>query len=172
MSTERVKVYEEKNKGIPILYWLLPLLLLALLALWAWRSRHNAPVASTNTPAAVGASSTAGALPDLGTVHFDTDKATLTPEGQATLDRAADAMKQQPNLHLRLEGYTDSTGSTGHNDALAQERALTVEQFLMAKGIPKDRLTGQGFGEQNPVNTNATAPGKADNRRVELFQQP
>ena len=172
MSTERVKVYEEKNKGIPVLYWLLPLLLLALLALWAWRSRHNAPIASTNTPAAVGASSTAGALPDLGAVHFDTDKATLTPEGQATLTHAADVMKQQPNLHLRLEGYTDSTGTTGHNDALAQERALTVEQFLMAKGIPKDRLTGQGFGEQNPVNTNATAPGKADNRRVELFQQP
>ena len=81
-------------------------------------------------------------------------------------------MKQSPNLHLRLEGYTDSTGSTGHNDALAQERALTVEQFLLSQGIPKDRLTGQGFGEQNPVNTNATNTGKADNRRVELFQQP
>lgn len=172
MSTERVKVYEEKNKGVPVLYWLLPLLLLALLALWAWKSRHNAPIASTNTPAAVGASASAGALPALGTVHFDTDKATLTPDGQATLSRAADIMKQEPNLHLRLEGYTDSTGSTGHNDALAQQRALTVEQFLMAKGISKDRLTGQGFGEQNPVNTNATASGKADNRRVELFQQP
>lgn len=172
MSTERVKVYEEKNKGVPILYWLLPLLLLALLALWAWKSRHNAPVAATNTPAAVGASSSAGALPSLGSVHFDTDKATLTADGQATLTRAAELMKQSPNLHLRVEGYTDSTGSTGHNDALAQERALTVEQFLLSKGIPKDRLTGQGFGEQNPVSTNSTSAGKADNRRVELFQQP
>ncbi len=172
MSTERVKVYEEKNKGIPILYWLLPLLLLALLGLWAWKSRHNAPVAATNTPAAVGASSTAGALPSLGSVHFDTDKATLTPDGQATLSRAADLMKQSPNLHLRLEGYTDSTGSTGHNDALSQRRALTVEQFLLAKGVPADRLTGQGFGPENPVNTNSTGSGKADNRRVELFQQP
>ena len=172
MSTERVKVYEEKNKGIPILYWLLPLLLLALLALWAWKSRHNAPIAATNTPAAVGASSTAGALPALGTVHFNTDQATLTPDGEATLTRAADVMKQEPNLHLRLEGYTDSTGGAGHNDVLSQQRTTTVEQFLEAKGIPKDRLTGQGFGPANPVNTNATAPGKADNRRVELFQQP
>ncbi len=172
MATERVKVYEEKSKGTPIWYWLLPLILLALLALWAWKSRHNAPVASTDTPAAVGASSTAGALPALGTVHFDTDKATLTADGQATLTRAAQVMKQQPNLHLRLEGYTDSTGTVGHNDTLAQMRALTVEQFLMQQGISKDRLTGQGFGPSNPVDTNSTTSGKADNRRVELFQQP
>lgn len=172
MSTERVKVYEEKNKSTPAFYWLLPLLLLALLALWAWKSRHNAPIATTNTPAAVGASSSAGGLPSLGSVHFDTDKATLTPDGQATLSRAADLMKQSPNLHLRLEGYTDSTGTLGHNDALAQRRALTVEQFLLAQGIAADRLTGQGFGPENPVNTNSTGTGKADNRRVELFQQP
>lgn len=172
MAAERVKVYEEKDKNAPVWYWLLPLLLLILLALWAWKSRHNPPVASTDTPAAVGASSSAGALPVLGTVHFDTNKATLTADGQATLARAADLMKQRPNLHLRLEGYTDSDGSTGHNDALSQMRALTVEQFLMSKGIPRDRLTGQGFGPTNPVNTNSTGSGKADNRRVELFQQP
>ena len=172
MATERVKVYEEKSKATPIWYWLLPLIALLLLALWAWNQRHHAPIATTNTPAAVGASSTAGALPVLGTVHFDTDKATLTPDGQATLARAADVMKQTPNLHLRLEGYTDSSGSVGLNDALAQQRALTVQQFLIAKGIPTDRLTGQGFGPANPVNTNSTSTGKADNRRVELFQQP
>ena len=177
MSTERVKVYEEKKKGIPFLYWLIPLILLALLALWAWKSRHNAPVAATDTPAAVAApaaaaSTDAGALPVLGTVHFDTDKATLTPDGQATLTRAADVMKQNTNLHLRLEGYTDSTGNTGYNDALSQQRAATVEQFLEAKGIPRARLTGQGFGPANPVASNSTTAGKADNRRVELFQQP
>ena len=172
MSPERVKVYEEKNKGVPVLYWLLPLLLLVLLALWAWKSRHNPPVASTDTPAAVGASSSAGALPSLGTVHFDTNKATLTADGQATLSHAAEMMKKEPGLHLRLEGYTDSTGSIGQNDALAQMRALTVEQFLMQQGIPKERLTGQGFGPSNPIGANGTSSGKADNRRVELFQQP
>ena len=172
MATERVKIYEEKEKGTPIWYWLLPLILLALLALWAWNKRHNAPLATTNTPAAVMApAAAAGGLPDLGAVHFDTDKATLTADGQATLDRAADLMKQQPNLHMRLEGFTDSTGTAGHNDALSDARTATVAKYLEAKGIPAARLTGQGFGPEKPVATNSTTTGKADNRRVELFQQ-
>ena len=163
---EKVKVYEEK-KGLPIWYWLLPLLLLALLAAYLLTRHHDtAPVANTAVAAPA-----AGAFPDLGTVHFDTDKATLTPDGQATLDKAAAAMNANPKAHMRLEGYTDSTGGDTHNSTLSEQRTLTVANYLKAKGIDGSRLTGAGFGPANPVDTNATAAGKADNRRVELFSQ-
>ena len=160
---ENIKVYEEK-KGVPIWAWLLPLLLLLALLAYFLTRHHEEPVATTqSTPAA--------AFPDLGTVHFDTDKATITPEGQATLQRAAAAMKANPNAHLRLEGYTDSTGSAPHNETLADQRTNAVADYLKAQGIEGSRLTGAGFGPANPVDTNATAAGKADNRRVELFSK-
>ena len=167
---ERVKVYEEGNKkGLPIWAWLLPLLLLlALLAYFLTRHRDTAgPVATPVTQSAPAP----GAFPDLGTVHFDTDKATLTAEGTATLDKAADAMKNDPSVHLRLEGYTDATGTDPHNQTLSQQRAYTVANYLKGKGIDGSRLTGDGFAAANPVDTNATEAGKADNRRVELFSQ-
>ena len=168
---EHVKIYEEKKRGLPIWAWLIPLLL--LLALLAYFLLHrptaNAGVASP-VPAASGAT-TAGAFPDLGTVHFDTDKATLTSEGTATLQKAASALKANPNAHMRLEGYTDSTGTDPHNDTLSGQRAKTVVDFLAAQGIDRSRLTGEGFGAAKPVDTNATDQGKADNRRVELFSQ-
>ena len=165
---DRVKVYEEK-KGLPIWAWLLPLLLLLALVAYFLTRHHDAPAAvSSAAPAAAVAPA---AFPDLGTVHFDTDKATLTSDGQQTLDRAADAMKQNPNAHLRLEGYTDSTGTAPHNDTLSDQRATTVVNYLQGKGIERSRLTGEGFGAAKPVDTNATPEGKADNRRVELFSQ-
>ena len=167
---EHVKIYEEKKKGLPIWAWLLPLLLLLALLAYFLTRHHDAPAAvSDATPAA--ATAPAAAFPDLGTVHFDTDKATLTPEGQATLQRAAAAMKGNPNVHLRLEGYTDSTGTAPHNDTLSDQRAKTVVDYLQGQGIERSRLTGEGFGASKPVDTNATDQGKADNRRVELFSQ-
>ena len=175
MATEHVKVYEDGKKGgIPVWAWLLPLLL--LLALLAWfllhHRAHPTDAAVPMAPAATASSAAAtSGMPDLGAVHFDTDKATLTPDGQAMLQKAADYMKQNPNVHIRVEGYTDATGTDPHNIPLSQQRATTVEQFLVAAGIDKSRLTGEGFGPANPVDTNSTDAGKADNRRVELFQQ-
>lgn len=167
---DRVKIYEEKKKGLPIWAWLLPLLLLLALLAYFLTRKPAAPVA-TAEPVAAAPAQPAAAFPDLGTVHFDTNKATLTPEGQATLTRAAEAMKANPNIHLRLEGYTDSTGSVPHNATLSQQRAITVAEFLKGQGIDGNRLTGAGFGPTNPTDTNATSTGKADNRRVELFSQ-
>jgi outer membrane protein OmpA-like peptidoglycan-associated protein len=167
---DHVKVYEEtvKRKGIPIWAWLLPLLLLLALLVY-FLTRHPSATAS-NAPAAV-PTAQSSTFPDLGTVHFDTNQATLTPEGRATLQRAAEAMKANPNIHLRLEGYTDSTGSLPHNATLSQQRAATVANFLKSQGIDGSRLTGAGFGPAKPTDTNATESGKADNRRVELFSQ-
>ena len=167
---DRIKVYEEKSKGTPIWAWLLPLLLLAAIAAFFLLRHHNEPVATQPTPAAV-PTAASSSYPTLGTVHFDTDKATLTPDDQATLDRAADVMKSNPNAHLRVEGYTDNVGSDTHNLSLSQQRAIAVATYLKGKGIDGTRLSGQGFGENNPTDTNATSAGKADNRRVELFSQ-
>ena len=168
---DRIKVYEEKNKGMSVWTWLLPLLLLlALLAFFLLR-HHNVPATTTQaTPAAV-PTANAEAFPTLGTVHFDTDKATLTPEDQATLDRAADVLKNNPKAHLRVEGYTDNAGTDTHNMTLSQQRAIAVATYLKSKGVADDKLSGQGFGEANPADTNSTAAGQADNRRVELFSQ-
>ena len=167
---DRVKIYEEKKKGLPVWAWLLPLLLLlALLVYFLTRKPAPAPAAAA-TPVAAAPAQPA-AMPDLGTVHFNTNEATLTPDGQATLTRAADAMKANPNIHLRLEGFTDSTGSVPHNATLSQRRTITVADFLKGQGIDGSRLTGAGFGPADPAATNATAAGKADNRRVELFSQ-
>ena len=166
---ERVKVYEEKKSGLPIWAWLLPLLLLIALLAW-FLTRHKDQ--TTAAPAAVpAATATAAAFPDLGTVHFDTDSAVLTADDQASLDKAAAAMKNDPGVHMRLEGYTDSTGTDPHNLNLSQRRAMAVADYLKGKGIDSSRLTGDGFGPSNPVDTNATSTGKADNRRVELFSQ-
>ena len=173
MATGRVKVYEDgKRGGIPVWAWLLPLLILLGLLAWFLLRHHAAPTEAANPApvAATAAPATAG-MPDLGAVHFATDQATLTPEGEATLQRAAVFMKQNPAAHIRVEGYTDSTGTDPHNETLSQRRAATVEQFLQAQGIDKSRLTGEGFGPEAPVDTNATASGKAHNRRAELFQQ-
>ncbi len=163
---ERVKIYEETKKGVPIWAWLLPLLL--LLALLAFYLIHHRPAAAAADTASTAA---APAFPDLGSVRFDTDQDTLKPEGQATLQQAAAAMKANPAAHLRIEGFTDSTGSAPHNADLSERRALAAAAYLKAQGIDGSRLTGGGFGPDKPVDTNATATGKADNRRVELFSQ-
>ncbi len=165
---EKVKIYEEK-KSTPIWLWLLPLLLLLAVAAYLL-TRHKGEPAQTQAVATSPAAATS-AFPDLGMVHFAIDQATLTPEGKDTLNKAAAAMKANPNAHLRLEGYTDATGSKPHNDTLSDRRATAVADYLKALGIDGSRLTGAGFGPEKPVDTNATAAGKADNRRVELFSQ-
>lgn len=166
--TERVKIYEEggKKAGVPLWAWLLPLLLiLALLAYFLTRHR------SDNTAVTPTTTAQPAALPTLGAIHFATDKSDLSPDAKATLDQASEAMKQDHSIHLRVEGYTDSTGTAPHNDNLAGARAAAVVEYLKGKGVDNAQLTGEGFGPEKPVDTNATASGKADNRRVELFRQ-
>lgn len=169
MATERVKVYEDsKRSSVPLWAWLLPLLL--ILALLAWYLTHRSTSATPVVTTADSAPAT-GSMPSLGAVHFATDSADLTSDDQATLTQAATYMKQHPESHIRLEGYTDATGTDPHNLTLSQRRSQAVGAFLKDQGVDGSRLTGEGFGPQNPVDTNATSSGKADNRRVELFAQ-
>ena len=69
-----------------------------------------------------------------------------------------------------MAGYTDNTGSLAHNNKLSQQRAEAVMNYLISKGVPASMLTAKGYGPKFPIDTNATAAGRANNRRVVLKQ--
>jgi len=102
-------------------------------------------------------------------VNFDLDKATLRPDAKVILDEAAAILKRNPDVKVKVDGYTDSTGTKEYNQRLSESRAASVVEYLGAQGVETSRLTPRGFGEGNPVDTNKTKEGRAKNRRVELL---
>jgi outer membrane protein OmpA-like peptidoglycan-associated protein len=108
-----------------------------------------------------------------GEVLFASAKSDLLPQAQAKLSEVADVLtKQDRDSKIVVQGYTDSQGSASFNQDLSQHRADAVRTYLVAHGIASDRITAQGFGAGKPVADNATAEGRADNRRVEIVVQP
>lgn len=105
-------------------------------------------------------------LPD--GVTFDVGSSTLKPEFRATLDKVAESLIQYPDSLVDVYGHTDSTGSDAFNQTLSENRARTVMNYLITKGVPAARLRSQGFGETMPVADNGTAEGRTRNRRVEI----
>ncbi|MGO9056080.1 MAG: OmpA family protein [Candidatus Binataceae bacterium] len=101
-------------------------------------------------------------------VHFDFNKARIRADAVPILDEAADILKQHPNVNIDVNGYCDAIGSVAYNEKLSRRRASAVVSYLEGKGIAGDRLTPHGYGKTNFVATNATAEGRAQNRRVEL----
>lgn len=101
-------------------------------------------------------------------VTFETASADLTPEAQAILDGIAAALVANPEIRVRVNGHTDSTGNRDYNVTLSQNRAESVRSYLEAGGVAADRMEAQGFGPDEPVQTNATPEGRQANRRVEL----
>jgi len=103
--------------------------------------------------------------------HFAFDSAELSSEGQRALQAAIDRLRREPTLRVTVEGYTDSVGSDAYNIRLSERRALAVKDYLVRQGIEAARITARGFGKANPVASNATEAGRAENRRVELVVQ-
>lgn len=102
-------------------------------------------------------------------IHFDTGKDTIKPESKRILDEIAAVLKSHAELkRIRVEGHTDSVGSRPYNLDLSQRRANSVVRALAARGVPTGRLQAVGFGFDRPVASNATALGRAKNRRVEF----
>ena len=105
-------------------------------------------------------------LPD--GVTFDVGSYTLKPEFRATLDKVAESMIQYPNSLIDVYGHTDSTGSDAFNQTLSENRARTVANYLISRGVSAARVRSQGFGETMPVASNDTVEGRSKNRRVEI----
>jgi len=100
--------------------------------------------------------------------NFEFDKASLTREGRSKVAEAAKVLKDHSSVHVEVAGYTDSVGSDAYNQKLSERRARTVADALIDEGISPSRLTVRGYGESRPVASNATAAGRAENRRVEV----
>ena len=100
-------------------------------------------------------------------VKFATNSADLLPESSAVLDRAISTLKRYPELNVEVAGHTDSAGSDAYNLQLSARRAETVLKYLQAGGVT-NTMTSRGYGERQPIASNATDEGRQQNRRVVL----
>ncbi len=109
-----------------------------------------------------------GVVVSLSDILFDTNKATLKESAKLALAKLTGVLSVFPNLNLRIEGYTDSTGTDEINNKLSRGRAASVVEFLQSEGIAGARMTSEGYGSKYPVASNDTKEGRAKNRRVEI----
>ena len=109
-----------------------------------------------------------GMVITLGDVLFATDQARLNPEGQRTVQKLAQVLTQNPQRTVLIEGFTDSTGSSAHNQALSERRADSVQLGLLEQGIARNRIAIHGYGEAHPVAGNESTADRQLNRRVEI----
>ena len=105
-------------------------------------------------------------------ITFDTDQYAVKPEFYPTLNSVAIVLRKFDRTLIDVDGHTDSTGSLQHNQDLSQRRAESVAGFLGGQGIDQRRISAMGFGPSQPVATNATEAGRAQNRRVEIQIAP
>jgi outer membrane protein OmpA-like peptidoglycan-associated protein len=115
---------------------------------------------------------TAGqALPQrfvLSDLTFRTDSAEIDPASAHVLDDVAQVMAAHPGARIRVEGYTDNTGTREANRQLSQARAESTRAYLASKGISGDHIEAAGYGSDRPLASNDQAGGRADNRRTEI----
>ena len=102
-------------------------------------------------------------------IQFEVDKDVITGERSfMVLRQVGGILRDYPNIRVRIEGHTDSTGSARYNLRLSDSRAKAVRQWLIEFGIDPGRMTAEGRGLTEPIDTNATAAGRQRNRRVEF----
>ncbi len=103
-------------------------------------------------------------------VSFATGSAAIKPELRSVLETFANGLSKDSNgMHVRIVGHTDSKGTDAVNNPLSKERADSVKDFLTDRGVPASRVETAGRGEREPLASNETAEGRAQNRRVEIF---
>jgi outer membrane protein OmpA-like peptidoglycan-associated protein len=105
-------------------------------------------------------------------ITFDNNKATLTAAGQASVVKAAELLRRNPPMRVRIEGHTDSNGSAQANLVLSKARAQTVLNALVSLGIRADRLFAIGYGESRLKVPDTSPESRAINRRVEIVVEP
>jgi len=105
-------------------------------------------------------------------ITFATDQAQIDPSFYSTLNAVAIVLSKYNKTLIDVYGYTDSTGSANYNLGLSQRRAQSVSGYLTSQGINPRRMYVTGFGQEQPIASNATAEGRAQNRRVEIQITP
>ncbi|MGE7369520.1 OmpA family protein [Neorhizobium sp. NPDC001467] len=105
-------------------------------------------------------------------ITFATDQDQVIPPFYRTLDSVAIVLNKFGKTYIDINGHTDSTGSLQHNQGLSERRAASVANYLGSRGIDQRRISTMGFGPSQPIATNATPDGRAQNRRVEVAIAP
>lgn len=101
-------------------------------------------------------------------ITFDTDKDTIKAGSKPIIDQGVEVMKKYPELRVRVSGHTDSQGPYRHNVDLSKRRAKAVKRYMVESGIDDSRIETEGFGPDQPIDTNETAEGRGRNRRIEF----
>lgn len=101
-------------------------------------------------------------------ITFATDSSAVQPQFQPTLNEVASILAQYPKTYIDVLGHTDSDGADAYNQSLSERRARAVADYLASKGVQSARIATRGYGETQPIASNATVEGKAANRRVEI----
>ncbi len=102
-------------------------------------------------------------------ISFDTGSAAIKPQLRAVLDPFANSLRDDPGARLMIVGHTDNTGSDAVNNPLSVERAHSVRDYLVTRGVANSRVETAGRGEREPIADNSSEAGRAKNRRVEIF---
>ena len=105
-------------------------------------------------------------------ITFATDQDAVMPQFYSTLNSVAIVLRKFDRTLIDINGHTDSTGSLQHNQALSERRAMSVAGYLNSQGIDPRRVSSLGFGPSQPIASNATPDGRAQNRRVEIQIAP
>lgn len=106
-------------------------------------------------------------MPEL--ILFDFDKYEVKEVIKPSLATLARALKENKDIRIKIDGYTDFIGSEGYNLELSVKRAKAIKTFLVSKGAIENNISIEGYGKQNPVATNSTEQGRSRNRRVEFI---
>lgn len=105
-------------------------------------------------------------------ITFAYDRADVQPQFQPTLNEVASVLAQYPKTYIDVLGHTDSDGADAYNQGLSERRASAVAAYLSSHGVQSARVATRGYGETQPIASNATEEGKALNRRVEIKIAP
>jgi outer membrane protein OmpA-like peptidoglycan-associated protein len=106
-------------------------------------------------------------MPEL--VLFDFNKYEVKNKVKGSLNILAKALEENPDIRIKIDGYTDFIGSEGYNLELSVKRAKAIKNYLVDRGVKSSNISIEGYGKQNPIANNATAAGRAKNRRVEFI---